>query len=322
MNNIKYISTATLASLALSAPFSAFANGDEACLPHDSGNQAPLAVIHLQPATLMAGACLSSTRLRLSVSNISVEESTANESLLLDGEINRLEINQVYHVAGSDLLDSVSINIPFYNHSEGFMDGSIEDWHDLTGLPAGKRVNRPQDQLAYNYSSNGQTLVNITEDQSGLGDIVIAAHKERLSIALKLPTGDETKLTGSGGAELGLWWSAPLPQIGKSGFSMGAGATYIHDDKVISGRSNSYTGAAAATVTYGVTDDFNLLLSGNWQTALYDSEISTLGDLSGNISIGGYGYLGDGIWSFRLTEDVPTETSPDVGLVFDYTWVM
>lgn len=322
MNNIKLISAATLAAVALSAPFFASANGDEICLPHDSGNQAPLAAIHLQPATLMAGNCQASTRLRLSVSNISVEEATANESLLLDGETNRLELNHVYRLGNIAWLDSVSINIPFYNHSEGFMDGTIESWHDLTGLPEGKRINRPKDQLAYNYSSNGQALVSITDEQSGLGDMVVAVHRERLSIALKLPTGDENKLTGSGGAELGAWWSSPLPQIGKSGFSMGAGATYIHDDKVISGRSNSYTGAFAATATYGLTDEFNLLLSGNWQTAWYDSEISTLGDLSGNISIGGYGYLGDGIWSFRLTEDLPTETAPDVGLVFDYTWIM
>lgn len=322
MNNIKTIAPAAITLLALSAPFSAFANGDEACLPHDSGNQSPLAAIHLQPATLMGGNCLSSTRLRLSVSNISVEETTANESLLLDGEINRLELNKVFHVGSVNWLDSVSINVPFYKHSEGFMDGSIESWHDLTGLPEGDRVNRPQDELSYSYSSNGQALVSISDEQGGFGDIVIAAHKDRLSIALKLPTGDEDKLTGSGGAELGLWYSSPLPQIGKSGFSMGAGATYIQDDKVIADRSNSYTGAFAATVTYGVSNEFNLLLSGNWQTAWYDSEISTVGDLSGNISIGGYGYLGDGIWSFRLTEDVPTETSPDVGLVFDYTWVM
>lgn len=299
----------------------ASANGDQACLPHDSGNQSPLALIHLQPATLMAGNCLASTRLRGSVSNINVEETANGETFLLDGEITRLELNKVFHLGNSQLADSVSFTLPFYSHREGVMDSFIDDWHDLTGLPEGSRVNRPQDQLAYRYNDNGQTVINITEEQSGIGDAVIAVKKNDITLAVKLPTGDEKKLTGSGGLELGLWWSSALPEIGQSGFSLGAGATYIDDDKVIPNRANSYTGSLAVSFTYGLTDSMNLLLSGNWQTAWYDSDIDSIGSVSGNISIGAYGYLADGIWSFRLTEDVPTEASPDVGLVFDYTWV-
>lgn len=293
--------------------------GQAQCINLDSGNQSPFAAIHLQPATLNSANCADSASVRYSVSNNFVLRNEGDESLLIDGEVSRLEL-RLHKALNTKWLDGLSITVPAYRHAEGNLDDIIDDWHDFTGLPAGDRNLRPNDQLTYRYERNGQTLVNISEQQSGLGDIVLAAHKGPYNIALKLPTGDESKLTGSGGLELGASYQKPLPEAGYSGFTSGVGLTYIADDKVLNEQANDITGSFSLGAAYAIGNRVNAFITGNWQTAWYDSEIKALGSASGNIGFGLYGETAKGFWSFRLTEDVPTETAPDFGISFDYSF--
>lgn len=290
------------------------------CISLDSGNQSPFAAIHLQPGTLSHSGCENSAKLRYSASNNFVLRSEGNEDLLIDGEVSRLELGFQLKTESLRWLDGISVAIPYYRHNEGSMDSLIDGWHDLTGLPEGDRPKRPNDAFEYRYVRNGQTLVAITEPQSGVGDAVVAFHKDRFSLAAKLPTGDEQKLTGSGGAEVALAYRKPLPEAGFSGFGSSVGATYIFDDKVLSQQSRSSTASAAIMAAVAIANRSNLFITANWQTAWYDSDIDALGSLSGNIGIGAYGELASGYWSVRITEDWPTETAPDFGLAFDYSW--
>jgi hypothetical protein len=309
----------TLSWSILAASFNAIAAGQQQCVTLDSGNQRPLAAIHLQPATLSTAQCGNKASIRLSASNTSLERQQGNESLLIDGEAARLELTLQKQVKTVSWLDSLSISLPYYRHSAGFLDSTIDGWHDLTGLPEGNRQQRPENTLHYRYQRNGTSLIDINESQQGLGDITVAAHIGPYNLAIKLPTGDEDKLTGSGGSELGLSYSSALPEAGFSGFAATIGATYIIDNKVLPEQSQAATVAGAILAAYNISNRVNLFISGSWQSAWYNSEISTLGGASGNIGIGAYGETAKGFWSARITEDLPTETAPDFGISFDYS---
>lgn len=290
------------------------------CLALDSGNQTPFAAIHLQPASFAQTSCNGAISARYSVSNNFVLDNQGNESLEIDGEVSRFEMSFHKQLTQIALIDSVSVTLPFYQHGPGNLDDLIDDWHDLTGLPGGDRDQRQNDQINYRYSNNGQTLVDITEEQNGVGDITLAAHKDRYSVALKLPTGDEDKLTGSGGAEIGFAYSKPLPEAGFSGVTGAVGATYIFDDKVLKAQSNSVTASLALAAAYALGNRVNAYISGSWQSAWYDSDTDALGSASGNIGFGLYGETAKGFWAIRLTEDVPVETAPDFGISLDYSF--
>lgn len=290
------------------------------CVNTESGNQSPFAAIHLQPNALNHSQCDSKLAARYSVSSHSVVEKTGNEDLLIDGEQSRLQLDYQATTNSVSWLDSFSITVPLYRHDGGSLDGIIDDWHELTGLDAGDRPNRPQDKLEYRYIRNGNTLVDITEPQSGLGDITVALHKNKFSFAAKLPTGDEAKLTGSGGLELGLAYATALPEAGYSGYSASVGATYIADDKVLKGQNKDMTAALGLVAALAVGTRSNVFIGGSWQTAWYQSDLGPLGSYSGNIGFGAYGETASGYWSVRITEDFPTESAPDFGLSLDYSW--
>ena len=301
------------------AGFTLHAQGQSQCVALDSGNQSIFAAIHLQPASLSTSRCQNSLSARYSISNSSIENNKADEQLLIDGELSRLEIRLQRQLPSLNWLDSISLSVPYYQHAGGVLDNVIDSWHELTGLPESNRQQRPQDALHYRYQRNGETLIDIQQDQQGLGDITVAAHKDRYNLALKLPTGDENKLTGSGGLELGLSYSTALPEAGFSGFAGSIGATYIFDDKILAQQSQDSTVAGALLAAYNISNRMNIFVSGSWQSAWYNSEINSIGAVSGNIGIGAYGETANGFWSARITEDLPTETAPDFGISLDYS---
>ena len=68
----------------------------------------------------------------------------------------------------------LGIEIPWLQHSGGYLDGVIDGWHDLLGLPEGIRPQTPDNGLMYVYEKNGVQVFQLNERKSGLGDIQIA----------------------------------------------------------------------------------------------------------------------------------------------------
>lgn len=316
MNYMKKITIRCALSAVLVLPAVAAAQ----CVNTDSGNQSPFAAIHLQPNALNHSQCGAQFNVRYSVSSNFVVETSSNEGLLIDGELQRLQVDYQIETKAISWLDAFSITVPLYSHGGGALDNLVDGWHELTGLDAGDRPKRPQNELEYRYERDGMALYVLTVPQSGLGDITVALHKDNFSFAAKLPTGDEAKLTGSGGLELGVAYAIPLPEAGYSGYSGSVGASYIADDKVLEAQHKDATAALGLAAALAVGIRTNVFISGNWQTAWYSSDLSPLGGYSGNINIGAYGETASGFWSVRITEDFPTESAPDFGLALDYSW--
>ena len=142
-----------------------------------------------------------------------IEASSGAERVLIDGETHRQGLALRHGFGeGWEYLFEVSA----LSHRAGAFDGFIETWHDVFHLPQGDRDRAARDRLALVYANGGRTYYDIGRSVSSLGDVSLGVGyavpywpfpNDGLAIrgSIKLPTGDEASLAGSGGRSASLW---------------------------------------------------------------------------------------------------------------------
>jgi len=258
----------------------------------------------------------------LIIASHNIDEADAGESLRLDGETSRLAFTYRYGV--SDKLE-IGIEAPYVWHRAGFLDSIIDSWHDFFGLPDGPRGMRQQDQLEIFYADSQATLIDANSDVSGIGDIRILAgwllsgkngSSTALRLSFKLPTGDSDKLLGSGGTDIsvglasdvsGLWGKTKL-----SGFYR-ANVTHLGKPDLLADRYNDFVGQLSFGLGYQAHRNVDLRLQSRIRSAVYDSEIDSLGAMAISLTFGAGFHLSD---RYQLVlsvgEDVRPDSAPDV----------
>ncbi len=197
----------------------------------------PLRIVNLNPFHLLYGVPgsvgarvlpLGSSELIASMDMASYlsEASSGAERVLIDGETYRqaLALRRGFGDRWEYLLEVSAVA-----HRAGVFDAFIENWHDVFGLPQGDRDSAPRDRLALFYTSGSGTHVDIDRDVASLGDVSLGLgyslrqsplSNDGLAIrtSVKLPTGDEDSLAGSGGFSASVWaeTSGALPGSGAS----------------------------------------------------------------------------------------------------------
>lgn len=108
----------------------------------------------------------------------------------------------------------LGVTVPLLNFQGGFGDGLIEEFHSSTGFGQAGRVGVPQDgYTVYIRDPEGNELFRDREPGAGIGDITLSL-KGRIPVAsklwklsleglVKLDTGDEQDLYGSGNEDFG-----------------------------------------------------------------------------------------------------------------------
>ncbi len=147
------------------------------------------------------------------LANNSIQGEAGPEALTLDGETYRAAL--IWRHGLTPKIE-VGMELPYIAHSGGVLDNFIEGWHDLFGLTNGRRDDRPSNTLDYRYRWEGETLMGFTDPVSGFGDLrLFASHALirqearwlKASVSLKLPTGNEKQLLGSGDADFAIYLS-------------------------------------------------------------------------------------------------------------------
>ncbi|MBE0500821.1 MAG: DUF3187 family protein [Desulfuromonadales bacterium] len=258
------------------------------------------------------------------VSN-STENSTADESLIFDGETYRVALLVDYGI-GENL--EIGLELPLISHQSGFLDGFIEEWHDLFNLPQGIREQRGRNQLDYSYLRQDGTAFSIQSDQTGIGDLSLRggwqlkrdAEKNRaLAVrgSLKLPTGSAKKLTGSGSTDLAIWLSGEqrLPAAtGQFYLYGGGGGIFSNDGDLLAGQRNNLIGFVTLGCGWQPWSEVGLQLQFDGHTPFYrHSSLRELTKFAGQLAIGGSLSLGSHrVLELAVVEDIIVDTAPDV----------
>jgi len=271
--------------------------------------------------------------IHLDLANHADSGETPFERVVIDGESYFLTI--AYRARATDWLE-LGVELPLVAHSDGFMDKGIEGWHDLFGLSNSKRSG-PGNALQFFYERDGQTLVDLNSPASGLGDIQLTAAvplqesdaleplKVSLRASLKLPTGDDGQLRGSGAADFALGlhasdeFSVRRHAVAVSAF---AGALLLGDSDVLAvlqRRTVPYGGVAA---TWRVTERLGITSQLYVKGQYLESELEELGGNSYQLAVGG-NYRprrSRTLLRFALVEDVSNNATTDFALHLSIQW--
>jgi hypothetical protein len=242
--------------------------------------------------------------------------------MTLDGETQRYALSW-RRGFGHDF--ELNAELPVLVTGGGVLDGLIENWHHIWGLPNGGREQVPHDQYHYQYSRDGQTILDVDTATGGLGDITLgggwqARSDLALRVMAKLPTGDAGKLLGgNAGAAL---WADYDPFIGSrhwTGF-LSAGASLNAAGEVLPAQQHHLVGLAGAGVGYRLFDHWLVLSQLYAHTQLYDgSDLKALRRNALQLALGGrYEFSPRTAINFGFQEDLVTESSPDFSIHLDW----
>lgn len=281
-----------------------------------------------QSATLAADGKPEYT-VTLDLANHADARDGEEEGVVVDGETYFLTLSLRRRVRPRLEL---GIDLPVIRHAEGFLDNAIEGWHDAFGMSNTKRRG-PSNQLNLFYASAGNTLYEINSPTFGLGDIQLTAaipfrladEANGLSVAMrssvKLPTGAEDDLHGSGAADvsIGLYASDTNSLFHRdlilSGF---VGALLLGDGDVIPDLQRSVVPFAGGAAAWQATENFAVTTQFYAQGAYFDSGLKEVGGDSVQLAVGGHYRLARrGLsLSFAIVEDLVANATTDFALHF------
>ena len=268
-------------------------------------------------------------------SHLRVGDSGA-EQVMIDGETYRqsLTLRQGLGNGWEYLLD-----LAFVSHSAGHFDRFIEDWHSTFGLPQGNRDTAPRNRLALSYARDGVTHVDIDSGVSSLGDVSLGVgyavpnppfNNDGMTVraALKLPTGDEADLAGSGGLSLAAWaeTSGALFDSAASRewlYSATLGLLAGEAPRNLPGIGERFIAFGRFGVTWQLLSDFNLTTQLDVHSSPYGgSALAPLSDPVVMIGLGGsWTFSEDTTLEIAVTEDDGTfHATPDTGLHVALSW--
>lgn len=318
--------------LAAAALFAApaFGQGDDAFAPQPLtfSDQSPTVSIYGLPRAdgyTVAGPGEWHAGLRVDYTSHYTEQESGTESLLFDGETTRAALVFKRGFAGRW---QASIEVPFVDHSGGFADGFIDDFHDVFGFADGGRSGAPKDRQTFRYQRDGRLALDVSDSPSGVGDVRLGLKKRLaglgdwgMSVAgeLKLPTGDAGRLTGSGAADLSLWGTIGNNQNATSRWRMlaGAGGLYSGEGDVLERQRVQEVAFGWATLGYALTPAFVVEVQAYAHSAFYeDTDIEAL---DGTAVAGALGFdwqlTQRSSLDFAIIEDLNTGASPDVSFM-------
>jgi hypothetical protein len=276
---------------------------------------APNAVARL-PTT---GATLYSSTLNWSSTAV-IQDST-NEVLSVDTESQELRLSFAH--AFSNRL-TLRMQVPYRTSSGGALDGFVDDWHSLFGLPNGDRPALPQNDFRIAYERAGQTLIRNTEGGAGVGDISMAAGYQlsatptratSLWLNVKAPTGNSAELTGSGATDVTLTLAHEYQLSSRWQAYAQLNLAYLGTGELLpeQQRNSMLSGMLAFDYRYSRALALTLQLDGH-TAAFTASNLALLGD-AWILTVGGEYRWSHWYIQVGVSEDIQVEASPDVNFV-------
>jgi hypothetical protein len=265
----------------------------------------------------------------LDIANHADAGQSDTESIVIDGESYYLTVSFRH---GLTHWLEVGFDLPLVAHSSGFLDGPIESWHDFWGMSNSKRRG-PNNQLQFNYDNQMSGNYELTSRPSGIGDLQLTAAVPLVKAnaqgdlafsvrsSVKLPSGNDDKLLGSGAVDvsLGIYASNVAIFSGRdlrySGF---AGVLLPGDGDLFPDLQRSSVAFGGAAAAWQWTNKFSIVGQLYAQDSYLNSDLDELGGSSVQLTLGGIYRLPAKRMSlaFAIVEDVFSDATTDFALHF------
>lgn len=297
---------------------------DAAVLSHQDQN--PFVRLYLPPQLAAHWAQVSHSAVEVSAFasntlNLQGELGSGGDALRVDGEIQGFGFSYVRRIAADWV---AGIELPFSSHGAGEFDHFISEYHNVLSLPDGGRAGQVQDQFNYSVQRDGELLLDVRGESSGVGDLAFfALHTIALSdvkelhwqLRLELPTGDAEKLTGSGSLDLSTSLSLQQQLSPYWRFDADVGLLWMSDGEVLRDIQNSFATFGSASIGYVWSDALLLAAQMDFHSALFDAGGLEFLDSVWLLGMGGQLDLPSN-YKLLVTvgEDIQVAASPDVSV--------
>jgi hypothetical protein len=284
----------------------------------------PLYLMFLTPAPNspgLIGKGRFETSLSVDYTSIYIDETSEKWSALLDMEMTVVDLSLSYGITNRL---NISLALPWISQNGGFLDGSLETYHDFFGFPNYGRENGPTDEFGYHISVDDEAWFDARPGGLHLGESVVSV-KVRLTsagprqgfsssllAALKIPTGDEAHGFGSGRFDQALIF---LNQYRLSPFILylDPGIVFLSDPETQGADIHvNDMMTLLAGIEYNVNDSLSLMGQFNFVTSpFHDTGIEQMDQDSLELTLGfAVSISHDMVFEFAFSEDL-TRTAPD-----------
>jgi hypothetical protein len=251
-----------------------------------------------------------------------------NERLILDGETVRTNLAFTHGFASGW---SLGVELAYYRVSGGILDDAIDSWHAAFDMPDGGRNARPEGQLLYAFGPSLPPSFLLTEPQSGIGDTQLKFARLIgpdqgfvVQATVKLPTGEEEMLAGSGSED----WSVTLlrtrPLLARkraAGYYWGVGLIRAGDPEVVEFDAETWVPTGIVGGSWQALPEWGLKGQIDVHGAFYDSQLEEIGETAIEATLGAWRRLGKrGQIELAVVEDLNVSTAPDVVLQAAAAW--
>jgi len=248
-------------------------------------------------------------------------ESSAGFGSLVDGETHALTARFQFPLWERF---RIGLQLPYVSHSGGFLDSTIDTWHEIFGLNEGIRPQVGKDQLNYVLDRQSAEIYRLSDSTSGIGDVHVGLTADlgtlaripwRLSMNVKLPTGDIDKLTGSGETDfaIGVGWRSPDGD-GRWRWWLDAGVVLPGDVDIPTLETESRVYYYDGALTWRLANRLDVIAQLAGHSRLYAGDVADLGKTAAQLAIGGLWHMSPRLGlRFGIFEDVIAESAPDFG---------
>jgi Protein of unknown function (DUF3187) len=295
----------------------------------------PLHIRNLNPAVAIFGlpawdVPVRGTRLGLTaeLANHYRLSQRGAELFVLDGETLRTTLSFDRSVGEHWFF---GVDVPYFRVSGGVLDNLIDGWHSLFNLPDGGRNVRPDNALLFELGDPNGNVFLLNRPQTGLGDVQIKAgrpigRRGRFAVegALKLPTGAERMLAGSGSTDfsLTLLRSQTLTVRNRpAGYYWGFGVIHAgKPDRVpFDANRGVYTGVVGGS--WKVWPKWGLKAQMDVHGPFYRSDFEEIGATAIQATVAASLKRSSGaVFDFAVVEDLEVSTAPDVVVQMAMRW--
>jgi hypothetical protein len=244
-----------------------------------------------------------------------------DEQLFVDAETVELDLA----VARSTGAWRFRAGLPVIWRGAGTLDGFIDSWHDLFGLPEGNRPQVPKNRYDVRYSRAGRGTV-VVEDGTAIGDlhleagrVLVANERSELVgwVGAELPTGSESKSTGNGGVDFAGWFSGRVALGERVDLSGQAGVVAPGGDGPVP--ATDVAGFGTLALGWRVAGTFTAIAQLDVHSSLADETSLEFLEEALVLTLGGrIGLKSGAAFEAGVSEDVVADHSPDV--VFHVGW--
>jgi len=273
-----------------------------------------------RPDVLAAGALQQ--RVYLNDTNEFVDRANNSEGIIVDGEATQLSYGLRYGI--SDRWEA-GLFVPLLLQGGGILDGLIEGWHRLWGLPNENRADAPANRYLYQYTRNGQQLLDVSQGSLTFGDIRLdsgcrlADHLAARAM-LQLPSGDASHLSGNGAFGGAAWLDGGLPLQGayldRVTLYGSLGYSYTGTGQVLSQQQKNGLPFGGAGLGYRITRNWDARVQVYFHAAPYrDSELAALDHIAAPLTVStSYRVASKTAITLGFQEKANIYASPDFGL--------